>query len=121
MKKLANIILPLILCIILLTGCANSKSQNENASGIKMYLTVSTADNFSVKTIIDSAKKHASEAGAELVVKDAEGSLENQLAHLEEAVMADMMLFYVTGRHRYSTSASGSCWRFTYCIFQLMS
>ena len=46
MKKLSNIILPLILCIILLTGCANSKSQNENASGIKMYLTVSTADTF---------------------------------------------------------------------------
>lgn len=85
MKKLSNIILPLILCMILLTGCANSKSQNENASGIKMYLTVSTADTFR-QTIIDSAKKHASEAGAELVVKDAEGSLENQLAHIEEAV-----------------------------------
>ena len=84
-KKLLTKIFSVVLCLGLLTGCSNGSTQSDNASGIKMYLTVSTADTFR-QTIIDAAKQQAQKIGAELTVQDAQGSLENQLAHIKEAV-----------------------------------
>ena len=74
-KKLLTKILSVVLCLGLLTGCSNGSTQSDNASGIKMYLTVSTADTFR-QTIIDAAKQQAQKIGAELTVQDAQGSLE---------------------------------------------
>ncbi len=85
MKKIAIGIASLLLCIGMLAGCGNSADGSESAAGVKMYLTVSSADTFR-QTIIDAADKCAKDAGAELTVKDAEGSLESQLAHIKEAV-----------------------------------
>lgn len=90
MKKMWRGIVSLLLCVCMLSGCAGGSTgsgdgSDEKADGIKMYLTVSTADTFR-QTIIDAAQKEADKVGAELVVKDAEGSLENQLAHIKEAV-----------------------------------
>ena len=84
-KKLLTKIFSVVLCLGLLTGCSNGSTQSDNASGIKMYLTVSTADTFR-QTIIEAAKQQAQKIGAELTVQDAQGSLENQLAHIKEAV-----------------------------------
>ena len=85
MKKIAIGIASLLLCIGMLAGCGNSAGSSEDAAGVKMYLTISSADTFR-QTIIDAADKCAKDAGAELTVKDAEGSLESQLAHIKEAV-----------------------------------
>lgn len=85
MKKMWKGIMSLVLCICMLTGCAGSGGGDEKADGVKMYLTVSTADTFR-QLIIDTAKEQAKKMGAEFEVKDAEGSLENQLSHIKEAV-----------------------------------
>lgn len=50
-----------------------------------MYMTVSNADTFR-QNLMDAAEKQAEKMGAELTTKDAEGSLENQIAQIEEAV-----------------------------------
>lgn len=85
MKKICNIMIAMILCISLLCGCAAAGgADDESASGIKMYLTVSSADTFR-QALIDTAKETAEKMGAEFVAKDAEGSLENQIAQIQEA------------------------------------
>lgn len=85
MKKWWKVIMILTASLCVLVGCGQKDSGKESGSGIKMYLTLSTSDTFR-NTLVDEAKKKAKEIGAELVAKDAEGSLENQLEHIKEAV-----------------------------------
>jgi len=86
MKKIYKIMTAMAVCASLLCGCAaTAGADDESANGIKMYLTVSSADTFR-QALIDTAKETAEKMGAEFVAKDAEGSLENQLAQIKEAV-----------------------------------
>ena len=86
MKKVWKIATALLLCVSMLSGCAGSAGGGDgSANGVKMYLTVSSADTFR-QSLIDTAEKTAEEMGAEFSVNDAEGSLENQLAQIKEAV-----------------------------------
>lgn len=86
MKKTLKLMTALVLCLSMLTGCGgNGGTEEETANGVKMYLTVSSADTFR-QSLIDAAKETAEKMGAEFVVKDAEGSLENQLEQIKEAV-----------------------------------
>ena len=85
MKKMWKGIMSLLLCVCMMTGCAGGSGDDGKADCVKMYLTVSTADTFR-QLIIDTAKQQAQKIGAEIEVKDAEGSLENQLSHIKEAV-----------------------------------
>lgn len=86
MKKIWKMITAWVLCLAMFTGCAGSAGGDDSsATGIKMYLTVSAADTFR-QMLIDTAVETAEEMGAELVANDAEGSLENQLAQIKEAV-----------------------------------
>lgn len=85
MKKLVCFITILALGSCLLAGCQNKKGSEETANGVKMYMTVSITDTFR-QNLMDAAKAKAEEMGAELTTKDAEGSLENQIAQIEEAV-----------------------------------
>ncbi len=86
MKKRWKIAAALLLCLGILTGCTgNTGGEDDSAKGIKMYLTVSSADTFR-QTLIDTAEKTATEMGAEFAANDAEGSLEKQLAQIKEAV-----------------------------------
>lgn len=83
-RRLGSIILSLTLCVVLLSGCSNS-SDSDSAKGVKMYMTVSSSDTFR-QNLMDEAKKVAEEMGAEIKQVDAEGSLENQMAQIREAV-----------------------------------
>lgn len=84
-KKIGSIILTLALCAGMLSGCGNTSSGNDSAKGVKMYMTVSSSDTFR-QNLMDEAKKVAEEMGAEIKQVDAEGSLENQMAQIREAV-----------------------------------
>lgn len=89
MKKTIKLVTALVLCLSLITGCSGGGgTQDESAAGVKMYLTVSSADTFR-QSLIDTAKETAEKMGAEFTAKDAEGSLENQLAQIKEAVDGD--------------------------------
>lgn len=86
MRKVLKMMTATVLSFSLLTGCAGSAgTEEESADGIKMYLTVSSADTFR-QSLIDTAKETAEKMGAEFTAKDAEGSLENQLEQIKEAV-----------------------------------
>lgn len=76
-------VLALALCI--LGGCEGNGENDTSAKGIKMYMTVSTADTFR-QNVMNAAQSKAEAMGAEITIKDAENSLENQIAHIEEAV-----------------------------------
>lgn len=87
MKKSIQLLMILILCLSLFTGCNKNggSDKQESAKGVKMYLTVSSADTFR-QALMDTAKEKAEAIGAEITLKDAEGSLENQLSQIQEAV-----------------------------------
>ena len=59
-----------------------------NGKGVKIYVSLSQADAFR-NTLIDAAKKTAEASGAEIVVYDAENSIENQVAQIKQAVAED--------------------------------
>ena len=84
-KKIWSILLILTLCVGLFSGCKGGSSEDISANGIKMYMTVSSSDTFR-QNLMDEAKKLAEEMGAEIKLVDAEGSLENQMAQIREAV-----------------------------------
>lgn len=84
LKKIGSVILSLVLCAGILSGCSNS-SGDDSAKGVKMYMTVSSSDTFR-QNLMDEAKKVAEGMGAEIKLVDAEGSLENQMAQIREAV-----------------------------------
>lgn len=86
MKKVWKLLTALLVCLGIFTGCAGNTGDGEDsAKGVKMYLTVSSADTFR-QNLIDSAEKTAKEMGAEFTASDAEGSLEKQLAQIKGAV-----------------------------------
>lgn len=85
MKKILSIVMVLVLSLSMFSGCGNKDSKEESADGIKMFMTVSTADTFR-QMLMDTAKEKAESMGAELTFEDAENSLENQLAQIEKAV-----------------------------------
>lgn len=85
MKKIITLVTVLALTLCSFVGCAGGSSDDSSAEGVKMYMTVSNADTFR-QNLMDAAEKQAEKMGAELTTKDAEGSLENQIAQIEEAV-----------------------------------
>ena len=85
MKRFVSLIIVLAFTLCFLGGCGNNGSKEESASGIKMYMTVSDADTFR-QNLMNAAKAKAEAMGAELTTNDAEGSLENQITQIEEAV-----------------------------------
>ena len=55
MKKVWKIATALLLCVSMLSGCAgNAGGGDGSANGVKMYLTVSSADTFR-QSLIDTA------------------------------------------------------------------
>lgn len=84
-KKIVSVMLILALCVGMLSGCKTNFSGEDTAEGIKMYMTVSLNDTFR-ENLMNEAEKVAKEMGAEIKLVDAEGSLENQMDQIREAV-----------------------------------
>lgn len=86
MKKRLGFILLMLFTLAVMTACGSKSKEKEiSAKGIKMYMTVSSADTFR-QALMDKAKETAEGMGASIELKDAEGSQENQLAQIKEAV-----------------------------------
>ncbi|MCD7825205.1 MAG: sugar ABC transporter substrate-binding protein [Clostridiaceae bacterium] len=85
MKKIICFMAVLVFGLCVMAGCGQSNAEEESADGVKMYMIVSTADTFR-QNLMDAAEAKAEAMGAEITIKDAEGSLENQIAYIEEAV-----------------------------------
>lgn len=86
MKRRISILMVMLLTMTLVTACGKKSSDGEvSGDGVKMYMTVSVGDTFR-NSLMETAKKTAEEMGATLDTHDAEGSLENQLAQIKEAV-----------------------------------
>lgn len=86
MKKIIRIICSIILCICCLFGCGSKGSNiTTDSSGVRIYVSLSAADTFR-NTLIETARQTAEANGAEIVVYDAENSIENQVAQIKQAV-----------------------------------
>lgn len=84
MKKKFGILLAAILFVLAVaTGCGTSTTTSGNGE-IKILLALNETDTFR-QMLVDAAQKKASEEGVILDVKDAEGSIENQVAFLKAA------------------------------------
>lgn len=86
MKKRIGLILIMLLSLAIMTACGGSSDKAEEPKGdIKLYMTVSSGDTFRI-ALMETAEKTAEEMGITIKTVDAEGSLENQLAQIQEAV-----------------------------------
>lgn len=87
MKKSVSILLVIALGICCLCGCGSggTAAGSVDGKGIKILLTLSSADTFR-SVLVNQAQQTAEECGATLDAFDAEGSLENQVAHIKKAV-----------------------------------
>ena len=91
MKRLMSAALVAALGVTCLGGCQSGSTGGDtavNGKGVKIYVSLSQADAFR-NTLIDAAKKTAEASGAEIVVYDAENSIENQVAQIKQAVAED--------------------------------
>ena len=92
MKRLMSAALVAALGVTCLGGCQAGSTGGDtavNGKGVKIYVSLSQADAFR-NTLIDAAKKTAEASGAEIVVYDAENSIENQVAQIKQAVAEDV-------------------------------
>lgn len=82
-KKLGILLSIAMLGMMVFTGCGGGKA---TASGkeVKILLVLNEMDTFR-QTLIEAAQKTAEEEGVQLDVKDAEGSIENQVNFLKSA------------------------------------
>ena len=119
MKRLMSAALVAALGVTCLGGCQAGSTGGDtavNGKGVKIYVSLSQADAFR-NTLIDAAKKTAEASGAEIVVYDAENSIENQVAQIKQAVAEDydaIMCGPVAG-----TGSAGG--RYSDCILQQLS
>lgn len=85
MKKRIGLVLIMLLALGLVTACGKKSEEDISGKGLKMYMTVSIADTFRT-ALMETAKETAEKMGASMELRDAENSLENQLAQIKEAV-----------------------------------
>lgn len=87
MKKIIIAALAAIIGITCLSGCQSnaSKTAGVDGNGVRIYVTLSVADTFR-NTLLETARQTAEESGAEIVVYEAENSIENQVAQIKQAV-----------------------------------
>lgn len=84
MKKYINILICIALTVICIVGCGKQTS-TANGDSIKMYLSLSEPDTFR-NALVNQAQQTASQYGATIDVHDAQNSIENQVAHIKQAV-----------------------------------
>lgn len=84
MKKYISILICIALTVICIVGCGNQTS-SADGDNIKMYLSLSEPDTFR-NVLVNQAQQTASQYGVTIDVHDAQNSIENQVAHIKQAV-----------------------------------
>lgn len=72
----------LILCFAVLSGCG--QGANRENRNIRIFFSLNAMDTFR-QTLVDGAKEKAAKEGVQLVVEDAQGSIEAQVEQLKRA------------------------------------
>lgn len=85
MKKVISYLLCAALAVGCLTGCGGSGKSAAKGDGLKVFMSLSQADDFR-NTIVEQAQKTASEKGVTLEVADEQNSIENQMEDIKKAV-----------------------------------
>lgn len=87
MKKIRTVILATVIGMMCLSGCGSNTSGTAevNGNGVRIYVSLSQADTFRT-TLVETARQTAEANGAELVVYEAENSIEKQVAQMKQAV-----------------------------------
>lgn len=82
-KKLGIVLGVMILGMLAFAGCGSDSGASSNKD-VKILLIMNQMDSFR-ETLVAAASETAEAEGAELVFKDAEGSIENQVNYLKSA------------------------------------
>lgn len=82
-KKLGILLSIVMLGMTVFAGCGGNKGAASNKE-VKVLLALNEMDTFR-QTLVEAAQKTAEEEGVQLDVKDAEGSIENQVNFLKSA------------------------------------
>lgn len=83
MRRNVGILLAAVMCLVtILGGCGEATASS--GGNIRILLTLSEMDTFR-QTLVEAAEKVADERGVQLEVMDAQGSIENQVAHIKLA------------------------------------
>lgn len=82
-KKLGILLAAVIFILTAFTGCGSGSTRTGNG-GIKILLALNETDTFR-QSLVEAAQAAASEEGVQLDVKDAEGSIENQVSFIKSA------------------------------------
>lgn len=86
MKKIVSLLSSILLSSLLLTACdTNNSSVTEDGSNVRIYVSLSQSDTFR-NTLINAATETANKNGAEIVVYEANNSVEKQVAQIKQAV-----------------------------------
>ncbi|EOT39863.1 sugar ABC transporter substrate-binding protein [Enterococcus columbae] len=87
-KKLLQLSFVLSISLFALGGCKKESQQSLNADGQKYLMLVQNDEDGFIKQIMQAAKQQATNQGAELTIKSADGSSETQLAQLKAGIKA---------------------------------
>lgn len=88
MKNRFNFSIILIVLILALTACSSNEKKSANASkkGLVIGLSQATLDSPFYTSLVDGAKAEAKKEGAELIVVDAQNSIEKQNADVQSLI-----------------------------------
>ncbi|MVX66271.1 substrate-binding domain-containing protein [Clostridium chromiireducens] len=85
MKKKIAVLLTILMMFTLISGCG-SKSTSSSNKKVKILFSISNATDAYRSLLVANAKSYADSENVELTVKDAAGSIEEQVSHMKEAV-----------------------------------
>lgn len=84
MKKKIAMLLTIIMMFALISGCG-SKSTSSSSKKVKILFSISNATDAYRSLLVSNAKSYADSENIELTVKDAAGSIEEQVSQMKEA------------------------------------
>lgn len=86
MKKKVAILLSIFMIFFIFSGCSSNNSSNSSDKKVKVLFSMSDNSDAFRHMLTEEAKSYAQSKNVELVIKDAEGSVEKQVEHMKEAV-----------------------------------
>lgn len=86
MKKKISIILTIFMAFMIFSGCSSNNSSSSSDKKVKILFSMSDNSDAFRRILTDEAKTYAQSQNVEIVIKDAEGSIEKQVEHMKEAV-----------------------------------